>query len=87
MKVACYPRVPKERLILRFEEFGGIARVLFKVVDIEDGVDTNLDDTRRDQRVALIDVVANPNRIEYLENSNDILWTVFHMEHLFHCTR
>lgn len=69
MRVACYPGVPNHRIVLRFEEFGGIARYLFKKVLIVDGEDTGLNETRGYQRSALMDVVANPNRVDDLESS------------------
>ena len=82
MRVACYPGISSDRVDVRFAEFGGIPRFLFKKVIIVQGEDTGLNDIRGDQRLALNDVAANPQRIDDLESSDPFksLWTIYHME-------
>ena len=80
MRVACYPGVTQERAALRFGEFGGIPRFLFKAVVIVDGEDIVLNEDRQCQRSALADLIRNPKRIDDMESLDSCLSTKFHVE-------
>lgn len=86
MRTACYnddnDGVTPERLALRYDEFGGIPRYLFKRVVIIREQDTTLNEIRDNQKAALQDILVNPQRIDYLESSDPFksLWTIYHME-------
>jgi hypothetical protein len=81
MRLSCYDHVTHERLVSRFNEFGGIPRYLFKAV-FEESSDLALDEVRSQQRSALVDMINNPNRIDDMENSDPFksLLTLYHME-------
>ena len=82
MRVTCYEQeVTEERLVLRYEEFGGIPRCLFQLY-LGDDEDKTLNKYRDHQLAALEDVVANPKRIDNMVSSDIFksLWTIYHME-------
>lgn len=82
MRAACYKRVTPEQLALRYKEFGGIPRFLFRKVVILHEQDMTLDEIRDYQKAAQEDILGNPKRIDNLESSDPFksLWTIYHTE-------
>lgn len=81
MRAACYPSVPENVVVARFQEFGGISRFLFKPYSSNPNIKDPNKRERDDQRQALHDVVAHPRRIDSGEPAHAFksLWTLYQM--------
>lgn len=79
MRLACYPSVPQDIVERRFEEFGGVPRLLFKPYD--SNLPDLLQSAREEQDQALLDAIAHPRRIDngHPAKSFKSLWKLYHM--------
>lgn len=79
MRLACYPNVPQSIVERRFEDFGGVPRLLFKPYD--SSLPDPLQTAREEQDQALLDAISHPRRIDngHPAQSFKSLWKLYHM--------
>ena len=82
MRSACFSDIPSSVVEERFNEFGGVPRLLFE--PYVSGLPDPLQKSRRDQEQALLDATSHPRRIDNGQpaKSFNSLWKLYHMHPL-----